>query len=177
MVATGRRSSAPGPLRSLQRHARCRVWASIRPDRQGRPGLCPSGMIPQCLDGPVTIGKTRGLAAPITGSHEILAERVRSVNSAPNGAGDCLRGGGANRRAWRDPRLGATGIARNISSLRRVLGAHRVSPSYAGVTTKNWSPSLTGRCPPKRMVRLWTGCIAGSFHWSNTTSPSPFCSR
>src|ERR1700687_4161525 len=52
MVARWRRSAAPSPLRSLQRHARCRVWASIRPDRQGRPGLCPSGMIPQCLDGP-----------------------------------------------------------------------------------------------------------------------------
>jgi RNA-directed DNA polymerase len=29
MVATGRRSAAPGPLRRLQRHTRCRVWTSI----------------------------------------------------------------------------------------------------------------------------------------------------
>jgi protocatechuate 4,5-dioxygenase alpha subunit len=29
MAATGRRSVAPGPLRSLQRHTRCRVWTSI----------------------------------------------------------------------------------------------------------------------------------------------------
>jgi hypothetical protein len=30
---TGRRSAAPGPLRRLQRHTRCRVWPSICPDR------------------------------------------------------------------------------------------------------------------------------------------------
>jgi hypothetical protein len=29
LVATGRQSAAPGPLRSLQRHTRCRVWTSI----------------------------------------------------------------------------------------------------------------------------------------------------
>jgi hypothetical protein len=44
---------AAGQLRSLQWHARRRVRTSISPVCRRRPDPCQSGMIPQCLDGPL----------------------------------------------------------------------------------------------------------------------------